>query len=82
MEGAAMNMDEDRRMVAWCDELAQTQRLKVEPVAEGWRVSLDGFPMSYGETVGAAVMWTFIMSHSRHQYCRVCTRDGLLNRRF
>ncbi|MDT0357550.1 hypothetical protein RJO15_17315 [Herbaspirillum huttiense F1] len=61
--GAAMNMEEDRLMVAWCEELAETRRLTVEPTEEGWRARLDGFPMSYGETVGAAVMWTFIMSH-------------------
>ncbi len=58
-----MNVEEDRLMVSWCEELAETRRLTVEPTAEGWWARLDGFPMSYGETVGAAVMWAFIMSH-------------------
>lgn len=58
-----MNTDEGCRMLAWCEELTETQRLKLEPVPEGWLASLDGFPMSYGETQAAAVMWTFVMSH-------------------
>ncbi len=58
-----MKTDEGHCMLAWCEELTETQRLKLEPVAEGWLASLDGFPMSYGETQAVAVMWTFVMSH-------------------
>ncbi|MCU6500696.1 hypothetical protein LPN04_23120 [Rugamonas sp. A1-17] len=58
-----MNTDEQNRMLAWYEQLMETQRLTFQRAAEGWLVNLDGFPMSYGETQEIAVGWAFIMSH-------------------
>lgn len=58
-----MHTNEKARMVAWCERLLTSRRLTFQRTSGGWLVSLDGFPMSYGETMGVALGWAFIMSH-------------------
>jgi hypothetical protein len=58
-----MNTHQKAHMVEWCEQLIKAQRLTFLRAAEGWQVSLDGYPMSYGETTGIAAEWAFIMSH-------------------
>jgi len=39
------------------------RRLNFQRAAEGWLITLDGFPMSYGETQEIAIGWAYVMSH-------------------
>jgi hypothetical protein len=58
-----MNTNDNQLMLAWSEPLVTAGRLTLDPIPEGWLASLDGFPMSYGETPRVAVTWAFIMSH-------------------
>jgi len=58
-----MDTNEKAHMTEWCARLIKAQRLTFMQAAEGWLASLDGYPMSYGETRGVAMGWAFIMSH-------------------
>lgn len=58
-----MNANEKAHMAVWCEQLIKARRLTFQQTADGWLASLDGFPMSCGETVGVAMGWAFIMSH-------------------
>lgn len=58
-----MDINEKAHMAQWCAQLIKAQRLAFSPSAEGWLASLDGYPMSYGETTEVAMAWAFIMSH-------------------
>ena len=58
-----MDINEKAHMAQWCTQLIKARRLAFSASAEGWLVSLDGYPMSYGETPEVAMAWAFIMSH-------------------
>ena len=58
-----MNTNDNQLMLAWSEPLVTAGRLTLHSIPEGWLASLDGFPMSYGETPRVAVTWAFIMSH-------------------
>jgi hypothetical protein len=58
-----MNTTEKAHMKQWCDQLIAARRLTFLQAPEGWLASLDGCPMSYGETVAVAMGWAFVMSH-------------------
>lgn len=48
---------------SWFEHLMRARRLGFQPAAEGWRIALDGFLLSYGETQEIAIGWAYVMSH-------------------
>jgi hypothetical protein len=58
-----MNTDEQTHVQIWFAQLMGARRLNFQRAAEGWLITLDGFPMSYGETQEIAIGWAYVMSH-------------------
>lgn len=58
-----MDSNEAELMLVWSERLVSERRLTFLQGAEGWLASIDGLPMSYGETKRVATTWAFIMAH-------------------